>query len=268
MTLIKEYIIRTFGYEVINRIKNLISKSKSTNEFSEVYLIADFLRKCSRSSLMIDVGTHYGESAYPFLQMGWKVIGFEPDPANFGKIKTHRKLILCNKAVSNKSGLHLDFYISPQSSGISSLIKFHDSHKSKLIVETITLNDVLKKFKIEHIEFLKIDTEGNDLFVLEGLDFSRVKPRMILCEFENSKTEIAGYNTYQLGEILIKNGYVVFISEWEPIIHYGMPHKWSSLRRYPTELNDNAWGNFIAVEQELLSEFLKKIRKYLTRNEI
>lgn len=49
------------------------------------------------------------------------------------------------------------------------MIPFHESHKEVGTIDTITLSKYIEKKEIKEIDFLKIDTEGYDLFVLQGL---------------------------------------------------------------------------------------------------
>ena len=112
---------------------------------------------------------------------------------------------------------------------------------------------------------MKIDAEGHDLFCLKGFPFEKVRPEVILCEFEDRKTLPVGYSYEQLGNFLLDKGYHVLISEWEPIIRYGIKQKWHSVKRFPSKLdNDDGWGNFIALNcEENLNKMLCLINEYV-----
>ncbi len=49
-------------------------------------------------------------------------------------------------------------------------------------VDAMTLNSILEEASVEEIDLLSIDVEGTELDVLEGLDFSRYRPKLILLE--------------------------------------------------------------------------------------
>jgi hypothetical protein len=73
-----------------------------------------------------------------------------------------------------------------------------------------------------------------------------------MCEFEDRKTVPLGYDYDDLATYLIKLGYVVFTSEWYPVVEYGRRHRWRSMRRYPVPLDDErGWGNLLAVDGTL-----------------
>src|SRR3546814_2190758 len=71
---------------------------------------------------------------------------------------------MVNRAVSDQVRSGQVFYRSDQSTGISGLSAFHPSHVSKQVVDTTTLSDVLADADIDGVDFLKVVTEGHDLF--------------------------------------------------------------------------------------------------------
>jgi len=213
--------------------------------------------------VMFDVGAHDGASFYRFLQDGWRVIAFEPNPLKYAPIeKLSQKtdlLTLCTKAVSDKEEKDLTFYLSDVSDGISSLCDFHDSHKeASFKVDSIRLDTYCKNFRINRINFLKIDTEGYDLFVLKSLDWSLFNPEIIECEFENNKTKKKlNYTWEDMALFLSDKGYNILISEWCPIVKYGTTHKWKCFKKYPEcSIPDDAWGNFIAIRDKKIYDIL------------
>ena len=238
-----------------------------TGRFDELLLVFYLFRKSGREGLMIDVGSHFGESAQPFLLLGWTVHGFEPDPdvrkkdALAGLKEKFSGFHLHELAASDEDGLELSFYASDESTGISSLLSFTPNHHEVKKVTTCTLDKFTREHAIDEIDFLKIDTEGNDLRVLEGCNPGQLSPKAILCEFEDNKTRQIGYDYRDLGDHLVKRGYDVFLSEWYPIEKYGIEHQWRSIRRYPCETEDpSAWGNFIALKEEYSPAFVRMLK--------
>jgi FkbM family methyltransferase len=226
-----------------------------------------------RTGCMIDVGAHFGTSLAPFLDMGWKIFAFEPDESNRAKLihrlSTHvnKHLVsLDSRCVSNTSRKGVPFFTSEQSTGISGLSAFHATHRESQAVNTTTLADFFANSDLPEIDFLKVDTEGHDLFVLQGFPWERGKPVVIECEFEDSKTVPLGYSFHDLSRFLFEKGYTVYVSEWHPVVRYGIRHDWRQLKRYPCELAEHAgWGNLLAfrnpIDEEQLVSALKKILK-------
>lgn len=232
----------------------------------EMIVLAKILSK--KQGVMVDVGAHFGESAKPFLKKGWVVYSFEPDIDSDKREKLARlikiyspKYIVSNRAVSDTDDKTTSFFVSKESTGISSLVAFANSHKETQTVKTISLRTFLERESVKEVQFLKTDTEGNDLFVLKGFPFEKQKPDVILCEFEDSKTREVGYDYQAIGDFLVDLGYKVFLSEWFPIVKYGVEHRWRCIKRYPCKLEDEkAWGNFIALKDSYAKDFENLLR--------
>lgn len=215
-------------------------------------MIAEWFQANPRTGTMIDVGAHFGESFAPYLKMGWKVIAFEPDPSNRARLLENTKaeaIQLYDCAVGDREEERVPFFASPESDGISTLTAFRETHKEVNRVRLTTLAKVLGEAKTEKVDFLKIDTEGHDLFVLRGFPWERLRPEVVVCEFEDFKTIPLGYDFRQMGDFLIAQSYQVFLSEWAPILRYGTSHRWRSFKPYPCTLSDpKGWGNFVALK--------------------
>lgn len=202
--------------------------------------------------IMIDVGAHFGTSASFFEALGWTVCCFEPDPSNRAKLEArfgeHERVSIDVRAVAHKGGETLAFYTSEESTGISGLTQFRDSHQFAHEVTTTTVAEILTENSLDHIDFLKIDVEGFDFNVLKGVPWDTVKPAMIECEYEDAKTVPLGHNWKDIADFLIGHGYAVYISEWHPIIRYGIRHDWRRVVAYPDgpEVESASWGNILA----------------------
>ena len=214
-------------------------------------MIQEYFNSRWTPGVMVDVGAHHGESLVPYWGRGWSIQAFEPDPANRALLEKNipvDRIRLHTCAVSDREAEGVSFFASEESDGISSLSAFRPTHRETDKVAVRTLARVLAEEGVSRVDFLKIDTEGHDLFVLKGFPWERMKPEVILCEFEDSKTVPLGYDYRAMGDYLVERGYQVFLSEWAPIVRYGVQHTWRSFRPYPCALEDPAgWGNFVAV---------------------
>ena len=71
------------------------------------------------------------------------------------------------------------------------------------MIKAKTLTSILDKtkYKRKEIDFLNIDTEGNDLDVLRGLDFKKYKPKLICVElidhFKPNQKKIKKHGIYE-----------------------------------------------------------------------
>ena len=222
---------------------------------SEVHL-AYWLLRNRIGGVMVDVGAHYGGSLRWFAEDGWQVYAFEPDKENRTVLSRNIEHLpnvhVDDRAVSETQQEDVPFFSSDVSSGISGMSQFHESHEESQRVATVPLSDYCGEKGITSIDFLKIDTEGFDLFVLKSVPWEKCKPRLIVCEFEDRKSVPLGYTFRDMADYLVSKGYFLVISEWFPVVEYGKQHKWRCFREYPSELADTArgHGNIIAVRDE------------------
>lgn len=217
-----------------------------TPPIDEVTMIAKLCR--GTCGVMIDVGAHHGWSTRQFLDLGWSVVAYEPDPKNraeFEKnIGANPHVQLSTNAVADKEEEAVQFFSSDISSGISGLSAFHSSHLPTTTVRVITLHQDLKRRGVDRVDFLKIDVEGYDYFALKGFDWE-LRPRFTLYEFENRKTVPLGYTLADTSAYMAERGYKLLYSVWEPIIEYGQEHTWRGLFRSPPEDAATCWGNVL-----------------------
>jgi len=134
---------------------------------------------------LVDVGALGGipkhwERAKDYLQ----VIGFEPNKNEFELLnhESDNSMMYLNTGLYNEK-CDLKFYIT-KSPGSSSIFPINKSVKSMFpesdrwdIVETTslsvdTLDNQLRENNIRDVDFLKVDTQGSELFILEGATYS------------------------------------------------------------------------------------------------
>lgn len=208
-----------------------------------------------RERVMLDVGAHFGGSSQYFVDRGWRCHCFEPDVRNretlAARFQEQARVTIHPVALGEAAMEAASFFRSPESTGISSLLPFRDSHEQTGQVPVTTLDLFTSTHGIDHVDFLKIDAEGWDLMVLRGVPWERLHPSVIVCEFEDAKTGRLGYRMQDVATYLTDRGYTVLVSEWHPVIRYGITHQWCRLARYPTALRDpTGWGNLLAFRKE------------------
>lgn len=259
---IKKYLPFEIKY-YINFVKNIFN-----SQYQETDMI---LRKINDVygkkflGVYIDIGAHYGNIALPFIKKKWDSYLFEPSFNN--RRFLHKKLSKFSNvkiypfAISNKISKSI-FYESYISTGISSLNKFDKSHKKSSIVTTVDFDLMAKILHINKIDLLKIDVEGHEKSVLDGFDnVNKIKPKVIICEFDDSKQKNNETSAISLVNWFVANKYKPFYSIWSKASSYGGNHKYVELSdKIPNFSEKTLWGNIIAVDlnQEPLIRSLKK----------
>lgn len=152
----------------------------------EVNLYSSFLHK---PSLIFDIGAYDGHKTAAFAALGSKVVACEPDPYNFSilseRFRSHRnKIHLLNCAVSDKVGeatLQRNYEgsafntIKPEWVSVlerDNIVRWNEKIKYaeslRINVPTTTLNALIDRFGTP--DFIKIDVEGAELEVIDGLN--------------------------------------------------------------------------------------------------
>lgn len=236
-------------------------------QLNEEELIRDVLLREGRgrpNMLMFDVGANFGNSLDIYLGRGWSVVAFEPDPNNREVLLRYyediERLTIVPHAVALSDGQLLSFFGSSESTGISSLTPFTPGHREIAKVLTTRLDTFIDSQGIDFVDVLKIDVEGHDYFALQSFPLESLKPLAILVEYEDRKTLPLGYSVHDMASYLLSAGYEVWVSEWHPIIRYGIAHDWRRLTRYKASLSlESGWGNLIAFEKPVTEGVLSTL---------
>lgn len=254
------FILRQDGFrKLLKGVLDTFRNAQQSGGANEAGIVFDLLEARHRKGLMIDVGAHWGSVMAPFAEVGWQVYCFEPDAMNrkrlsylFGKFSN---VEIDQRAVSDRPAKNAILYRSEESSGISGLSAFRDSHRPAEEIEITTLGHFLeeKGLSDRQVDFLKIDTEGFDFHVLKGFPWEGTVPRVILCEFEDQRTMPLGYSFQNLAEFLEEKGYRLLVSEWWPVKAYNVSHDWRRFMQYPCNIEDpKGWGNILAIRETAL----------------
>lgn len=146
--------------------------------------------------VVVDCGGNVGIFSSVAMDMGAsRVLSFEPYVDNYElNKKNNPNAEVFNLAVSNKSDDTVELLYTSTSCGGHTIIaselereaKCHFEHKN-IYIKTITLNDIISNNFIEEIDFLKVDTEGAELLIFEGLsDYNLSKIRCIALEYHHN----------------------------------------------------------------------------------
>ncbi len=158
----------------------------------EDVILARALRPEARLGTWIDVGAHDplvdSVTAY-FSARGWSGINIEPLPTLFGRLVAQRPADTnLQLAVGAAPGTLQMLVGPPERTGWSTLDL---SRRDELVaegftehsVEVRTLASVLSELQLAPIvDFMKVDVEGLEAEVLAGMDFSAVRPRVVVVE--------------------------------------------------------------------------------------
>lgn len=147
----------------------------------------------------IDVGAHHPQEysvTQAFYQRGWRGINIEPVPASFALLQAARRRDTNLKiAASNQAGT-AQLFVTPDSS-LSTFQPRQALRGRSMEVDTLTLNQVLLEHPLPAIHFLKIDVEGAEKAVLEGINLDLHRPWIILVEAVKPTTSIPDHHAWE-----------------------------------------------------------------------
>ena len=144
---------------------------------------ARFMLKVARPGMiMFDVGAnarYYTILMASLLKRlgGGVVHSFEPMSGNQARFLENMKInqldnaTLVKNIVSNQNGMKEIFFNNPQNTGTSSIYNILETENSEK-VEAITLDQYISQSGVQRVDLVKIDVEGHELEVLEGMNLS------------------------------------------------------------------------------------------------
>jgi FkbM family methyltransferase len=134
-------------------------------------------------------GIHLSNTLLLEQRFGWQGVIAEPAKEYHDKLMKNREAEIEKDCIWIESGKKLEFTYIPNT-GISNTLNYsNDKNSIKYQVNTISLNDLVLKYKLKHIDFLSIDTEGTEFSILKSFDFLKT-PINIICVEHNYNKKI------------------------------------------------------------------------------
>ena len=177
----------------------------------------------------LDIGAHDGVSISNtfFLEKerNWNGICIEAQPSEFEKLKSNRKCICVNVAVSNYNGETDFIYVEGYANMLSGISDDYNlSHKHRIenevkayggAINTIkvpvkTLQSILDEHNTHNIDFCSIDTEGSEFNIIKSIDFDKTEIKVFIIE--------NNYREKKIENFLIGKGYALYKKiEWDDV---------------------------------------------------
>ncbi|MEO8428333.1 MAG: FkbM family methyltransferase [Verrucomicrobiota bacterium] len=199
----------------IDLAENWNNGDQSTN--GEAFLIRKVAPKLR---VVFDIGANLGDWSSLVLAVNpiCKVYAFEASPATFANLKKrysgHSQVKLLETGIGDREG-SLSFHDHGENSGLSSFVSRERSIglSAKNIVEArlTTVDAVREKNRLEHIDFVKVDTEGYEMAVLRGMISSFKARKISMVQFEYGGTWLDAHETLaNANELLREYGYILY----------------------------------------------------------
>jgi FkbM family methyltransferase len=171
-----------YDFNICFFFNDKISREISIDGIFEKEEIQLILKKLKSRNFFIDVGANIGNHSIFYSKYFSKVLSFEAHPLTFEVLRMNTKKLknvkIYNYALSNKANhLYFDYKSSKNVAGTSLKSKGDLKVKSKIFDN---------EFKnIKNIDLIKIDVEGHESKVIEGMKYTLIKnDPLLMLEFD------------------------------------------------------------------------------------
>lgn len=158
------------------------------SQFNQDAFVYENYFKERTDGIFVDIGAYdgiVGSNSLFFEKLGWQGVCIEPNPEMFKKLQELRKCRCVPYAISDKSetarffqikeggpatlsGL-VDEYSQQAIARINKEVNQEDQNFDYIDVECKTFKSIVEH---KHIDYLSLDTEGNELKILQSIDYN------------------------------------------------------------------------------------------------
>tara|TARA_R110001583_G_scaffold26757_2_gene96263 strand:+ start:31831 stop:32757 length:927 start_codon:yes stop_codon:yes gene_type:complete len=139
-----------------------------------------------------------------FYDRGWTGINCEPVQHWFSKLKAERNNDINLQVAIGAQTSQLEFF-EIVNTGLSTLDKTLAKKHSKeygfelksYVVPVEKLTSICEREKVDVVHFLKVDVEGAEKAVLEGIDFKRIRPWIVVVEATKPMSQEVDYDQWE-----------------------------------------------------------------------
>ena len=163
----------------------------------------------------IDVGANdpvHDSTTKLFYDRGWHGINLEPIEKWYDQLVLERPRDINLKLAAGDFHGEMQFFevvdtgLSTANREYAQQCSRESSYEVKeCSVSVQTLTEVVKEQNLSEVHFLKIDVEGGEESVLKGIDFSTIRPWIVLVEATKPMTDILDYSSWET--LLTSNHY-------------------------------------------------------------
>lgn len=184
---------------------------KYYSQFRQDEFLNEVILNHKKGGFFIDIGAHDGvtisNSLYFEKFLHWEGICIEPNPEVFRKLQANRRSNNLNVCIGNDNKTVKFTQITGYSEMLSGISDAYDERHRKRFEDevakkggTITEIDVpmitlesIENLKGKTIDFISIDTEGNEFDIVQGIDFNQMNVKALIIENNYNDTRIKDY---------------------------------------------------------------------------
>jgi FkbM family methyltransferase len=154
-----------------------------------------------------------------FYDNGWSGINIEPLKREFKMLMEDRPRDINLNICVGETNTTIEFVVVENRSGwstadptqIEKIQRDLELKKTVVSVEQKTLNEILNNNYLSELHFLKIDVEGSELNVLQGIDLNNNRPWVVVIESTEPGSQISSHQSWEY--LLTDNQYTYAYSD-------------------------------------------------------
>ncbi len=207
-----DYTIKLSTEELQNHFNNPTNCTvEILHQFNELSWYSEYLTKDDK--VILDLGGNIGLFAIHAAPWAERIVTVEPTPSHFN-LNTQ----LTNKfpqieriqaAISNYTG-KINFYTFDSNSTMNSLINRSLTNRGGgLVVDCITIPDLIEKLNLRYVDFIKLDIEGSETIALNDDIIKSISDKVSKILIEFHEVGGVGYSEQRakFETVFIKYGY-------------------------------------------------------------
>jgi len=217
-TKLKIILINIFFLNKENIFNYILKNHKKSNSqiFQDLFVL--YYTKNKKDGFFIEIGGGNGfDLSNTYLlekKFKWDGIICEPNTTLQKKISNLRSVKIIKEPITRKCLKNINFYenADPYQSSIVKTNNF----KKVIRINSLSLNHLLKDFKNNKIiDYISIDTEGNEVEILKNFNFKKFKVKIFTIEHNFNKI-----NRKEILRIMKKNKYkrvhenISYMDDW------------------------------------------------------
>lgn len=208
------------------------------------------------STVLFDIGANRGEFTNRALRAwqgtSYQLYAFEPSQKTFeilkSEVQTSPFVHLFNIGFSDKPGT-TELYYDKEGSGLASVYSRQLDHvgirfQEHETIELTTLDSFCRQYKIDNIDFLKLDVEGHELSVLKGAESLLKEKKIKVIQFEFGGCNIDSRTFFRDYYNLLNPDFTLY-----RILSNGL----SPIEKYSERLEVFLSANYLAVRKDLIT---------------
>lgn len=239
-------LLHFIAQQYIRKYNNFENNDADTN--GEHWWLSRALQSLSQP-VIFDVGANVGNWTASALQINpnARIHAFEPVESTYKQLVSRGfENVVCNQSGMGNDQKTMQIFTYPDANSHNSLYPRHD--KTYGGVEEIridTLDHYCAENNINHIDYLKIDTEGSDFYVLQGAKSLLEAHKIKMLQFEYG-------NNYIDARIFLKDIFD-FIAPLDYSLYRLMPNSLLHLAEYHHSYEVFIYCNYVLLSPEIVA---------------